>query len=49
MIYFFVGVAVGVTTTITVLVGGHVFTEVSIDEIAANPDVRQVYQGEGDA
>ena len=34
---------------ITVLVGGRVFTEGSVDEIAANPDVRRVYLGEGDA
>ena len=34
---------------ITVLVGGRVFTEGSVDDIAADPDVRRVYLGEGDA
>ena len=34
---------------ITVLVGGAVFTEGTVEEIAANPDVRRVYLGEGDA
>ena len=34
---------------ITVLVGGAVFTEGTVAEIAANPDVRRVYLGEGDA